>query len=54
MEEALKKALQWWNDEAKYLTEWRGDGTSGDEYNVFDETPEWVAMARIALSNTPK
>ena len=45
MEEALIKALQWWNEECEYLT-------TGDygEHNVFDEPPEWVAMARIALS----
>ena len=45
MEEALKKALQWWHDECEYLT-------TGDygEHNVFDEPPVWVIEARKLLN----
>ncbi len=49
MEEALKTALNWWQNEARYLTEWRGDSQSGGEYNVFGEEPGWVAMAHKAI-----
>lgn len=48
--ECLEKALAWWHDEARHLTEWRGDETSGDEYNVFDE-PGWVKEAKKALAD---
>ncbi len=45
MEEALRKALKWWDEEAQYET----TGDYGD-HNVFDEDPEWVIEARRVLN----
>jgi len=50
MEDALKAALKWWDEDAKYLTEWVGDGETGDEQNVFNGDPGWVVAARKLLT----
>ena len=41
MEDCLKAALKWWDEDVKYTT----IGDYG-EYNLFDEDPEWVVQAR--------
>ena len=45
----LKAALKWWDEEARFLTEWLGDSKTGDEHNVFEEEPEWVVEGRKLL-----
>jgi len=45
----IASAYKWWEEDAKYLTEWRGDSETGDEYNVFDDEPEWVVEVRKLL-----
>jgi len=47
MEETLRAALKWWDEEARYLTESVGDG---DWDNVFDGDPLWVREARKLLN----
>jgi hypothetical protein len=50
VKEVLQAALKWWDEEATYEVYW----VDGDEYNVYDEDPPWVEMARTALDNAPK
>ncbi len=51
--ETIAKALKWWHEEAKSLSIWYGDAKTGDEDNIFDEEPEWVALAKKALADAP-
>ena len=44
MLEILKKALQWWEDDCRYLT-----CGEYDDINVFDEPPQWVREAEKAV-----
>ena len=48
--EALAAALLWWETEGTYETWCDGDG---EEYNVFDEDPQWVLDARKVIANKP-
>lgn len=48
----LKAALKWWDEEAKHLTTVEGGEDDWDEYNVFDEDPDWVREARKLLNVT--
>jgi len=50
----LRKAHAWWDEEARYLTEWVGDEETGDEQNIFDGPPAWVKEAYTLLNTPPE